>query len=248
LPGQFDLLELQWARQDSERGFLARQFSVALQFLEWALEKSSSFVDPPSALRRATNRLWQYNRLLVDLPGLLPATRLASSPAALRPGQIIKRLSESRVVSDDLRFFARRLTKSDLAGNYERFAPVIMQEEIFADIEYRSFVFGSKTVTIALPRPSAAQSIDIHESTQNQPSHAFIVEFADLSQLWTKVGQSLDLTSFAVDFIRVHQSIMILEVNPLFGWSFAPIECQHQIVAAAVDFANHWRPSTQGTR
>ncbi len=235
LPGQFDMLEEGMVSDDSDACFLARQYRVAVEFFESWMTRNCMLVDAPSRLRRATNRLWQLDRLERFVPSAVLPARVVFRPSEVVPGQVLKRLSESRVVSQDLRFFARRVSGEHVAAGANRFAPMLMQPEVVASVEYRTFVFGRESVSVELPRVDVGQGVDTHEFG-NSAGSATLVDHQHLAEIWSGVTDALEITTYAVDYFAVDGRPRIMEVNPLFGWTSLPGECQREVVAAAGRF------------
>lgn len=236
-PGQFDMLpESLVSEVDSSYNFLARQFSVALSFVENWLEAHALCVDKPSTQRRWSNRVLQLTEIARAHSDALPQTRIGVSTEETPPGYLLKRLSESRRVAADLDFLAQIPEPTEVASLRRGSpTPVLIQEVAYSDTEYRTFVLGRHSVTVALPRDRGAP-LDIHADFESFKK-ARIAETLQ-PDLWESVQRALELNFFAVDYVLVEGGWpLIFEVNPLFSWEWLPtLVCRQveEVIASAL--------------
>jgi hypothetical protein len=232
-PGSFDLLEgTLVGGEDSELGFLSRQFGAALSYFETWLAEQSRCIDSPARQRKWSNKIIQLAGLTRVLPEAVPDTLVVCDPSRLVAGQLVKHASESRMVSGSEAFFAQVLSAATLqrlrAGPT---APVIAQQFVSASHEYRTFFFGRESSTVEFPRDEQTSMVDV-QFHPDRTAAGRVVEAPVEPMFWRRIRDALGLNFFAADYLLLDSSPVLLEVNPLFSWAWMPAPCVDRVADA----------------
>lgn len=222
-PGSFDLLERSLAHDDTALGFISRQFAVSLAYFEDWLERNCDCVDPPSRQRKWTNKLAQLSCLTEVAPAAIPRTDLISAFADLAPGRVAKHLSERRLLAEEEAFYAQVLNETSirqLAAGHP--TPLLCQEFLNTDLEYRAYCFADETATIKFERRMKGPIVDLQFSPEAIAS-ATVTDDVVAPGFWKTIRSALGLDCFAADFVVEEAgSPTLLEVNPVFSWFWLP--------------------------
>ncbi|WP_173032761.1 ATP-grasp domain-containing protein [Phytohabitans flavus] len=230
-PGSFEQLEQGWFESEANGRFRARQFSVALEILESVVAEFC--VDRPDVMRRWANKLFQLWKISEALPGLLPRTSMTGEFSDLTVGHLVKHVGESRWIGGEKAFYCQVVTAEliEALSAAGKPLPLITQERVHADHEFRSFVFGHEEATVRFPHARLSPVPDL----QFHPEHvgqAEVVPAPVGSRVWSELGETLGLSFFSVDYMMVEDRLRLLEVNPAFGFAWLPAPCVDAIAGA----------------
>jgi len=221
-PGQFEMLSEQFVVQDSELRFVSRQFSAALEFIELWLERNCLCIDSPSRQRKYSNRITQLARLWESDSELLPATIVSSAPDPSFLGMVIKRLSENRYVARSTAFYSRVVDLDALRLlKLGHPCPMVYQERIDSNIEYRTFCMDQYRVTVKMPRGQGSPVVDMHFHP-NTFADAQLASDPAISDVLSSLQHALGLRFMAVDYAVLNTRVKVFEVNPLFSFEWLP--------------------------
>lgn len=230
-PGSFEQLEQGWFESDANGRFRARQFGTALEILECVVAESC--VDRPEIMRRWANKLFQLWKISEALPGYIPRTSVTSEFSDLTLGHLVKHVGESRWIGGDKAFYCQVVTAELIEALSAASAPLplIAQERVQADYEFRSFVFGHEAVTVRFPhaRLSSVPDLQFHPE---HVRHAEVVPLPVKSEVWSELRVALGLSFFSVDYMMQGDTLRLLEINPAFGFAWLSAPCVDAIAAA----------------
>jgi hypothetical protein len=229
-PGSFEQLEQSWFKSEANGRFRARQFGAVLEILESVVAESC--VDRPDVMRRWANKLFQLWKISEALPGSLPRTSMTSEFSDLTAGLLVKHVGESRWIGGDKAFYCQVVT-AELIEALSAGAPLplITQERVQADHEFRSFVFGQEEVTVRFPHARLSSIPDLQFHPEHV-GHAEVVPAPVHSGVWSELGCTLGLSFFSVDYMMEGDRLRLLEVNPAFGFAWLPALCVDAIAGA----------------
>jgi hypothetical protein len=227
--GSFEQLEQGWFIRPGGGRFRARQLSAVLGMFETLI--ADQCVDQPVLLRKWSNKLVQLHALSSSSSWLLPETWAMGTLSGVEAGQLVKHVGESRWIDEDRAFYCQVATEELIVAATEgddQF-PVLVQDRLEADFEYRSFVFGREEATIrfASARESLIPDLQFHPEAV---SGAEVVPSPVDGGVWEELRRILDLSIFSVDYMMQGDKLYLLEVNPVFGWAWLPAPCIDAVV------------------
>jgi len=234
-PGSFEQVEQGWFESDTNGRYRARQFGTTLEVLESVIAESC--VDRPDIMRRWANKIFQLWKLSETFPGSIPQTSVTSEFSDLKPGHIVKQVGESRWIGGNKAFYCQVITVEliEALSTAGTFLPLLTQERIQADHEFRTFVFGDQEATIRFrhARLSSVPDLQFHPEHVSQ---AKVVPTPVESWMWAKLSDALGLSFFSVDYMMEGDRVRLLEINPAFGFAWLPEPCVDAITDA---FSRH---------
>lgn len=236
-PGRFDLLEETLVTKDTELNFVARQFRVALAWLERWIAENCVCIDTPAIQRKWSSKIEQLSCFTRHAPEALLESSISCDISLLREGWVVKHLSESRIISSTEAFYTQRLDRQSIQAlmNTDMPMPVNIQEFISSSNEYRTYCFGNELSTVVLPRDEATSVVDVHfhpamlRNTKVEDTRA-------PRNLIRRLGEATGLRFFAVDYILRDSSPALLEVNPLFSWNWMSAACVDDVLDSFARF------------
>lgn len=233
-PHSFETLPIGLSRSsDSDWAFAARQYEALLLYFESWIERNSNCIDAPSNQRLWSNKLRQLSLLAEHFPNCLIPSQATAMVAPRHAGKVIKHLSESRMLDARTAFYARLLNNHAFGSGKSQAVPMLLQDFIDASHEFRTFYFGGPTATVITGRTAQCDGIvDMHyyPSSTTEPVSGQIFEAA--SSFWKRLSKELSLTFFAADYFVVDGIPKLLEINPLFTWSWMPESCSDEVIDA----------------
>jgi hypothetical protein len=238
-PDSWDLFSFSPLTGDTSHCFAKRQLLAVSGFLESWLESSAAVVNRPSVSRKASNKLVQLEMLAQCYPEKLIAASLEPSDSCLHLGRVIKHVSESRMVTDVLSNYARVLDLDSVSVLSEsKSLPILSQELIKQQSEFRAYIFGQETIIFEFYRGnSSASTVDVHLIPD---AFAGAQEFSappDVIRNLRQAFVSFGLEYGAVDFFIVDGLLKILEINPLPSWGWLPCRLRERVDEIVVKFS-----------
>jgi glutathione synthase/RimK-type ligase-like ATP-grasp enzyme len=166
---------------------------------------------------------------------LMPPTVVTNVPThamnVLRAGDrrgIYKPIGESGNISANLMtptsFFTREEIRSDSASI--QVAPGCFQRFIPAQFELRTYIFGSRAISVVIQPRAKAHTPDLTCQDLEESDFAATKRFHAYEIRLVRLVRELGLTYAAVDSLVCRGRSYFLEVNPTGGWGWLPLTLQ----------------------
>lgn len=217
------LSESSGARYDARQQLARHQWAAFARAL--TVFENASWVNHPVATFRAESKPFQL-RVATKLGWNVLPTRVSNSVPPLdwpphTSGLAIKALDTffSRVDTDDLFFYTRRVERAELADSTLRAMPVILQQYADRKLDLRVTVVGECCMAAAILRDGAAIEGDwrLQKSDVEYRVHELPPE---IERRCVATARALGLIFAAVDLVVVNGIYHFLEVNPTGEWAW----------------------------
>lgn len=239
-PDSWELFFFSPLPNDTSHYFAKRQLLSVSAFFEVWLENLSSLANRPAVSRSSSNKLLQLQTLARYHPHTLIKTSLVSSKGGVRLSSVLKHISESRVINEGLLNYSQLVGLDTLKVLSENMGlPVLSQELVAEDTEYRTYFFGERNLTLQFDRGrSPVGPVDVHlvPGALTRAREAFLI--TEIMEDLTKVFRSFGLAYGAVDYFVTNGCLKILEVNPLPSWGWLPQKLRAKVDEAVIAFAS----------
>jgi hypothetical protein len=214
--------------------FVAREWDVVTQFLEDRLAAKGKWVNSPLSARRAANKLVQL--LSARARGLaMPLTLVTNNPLhairVLPPGTsrgLSKPIGESGNITADWMAPASFFTRDEILADPAsiQVAPGCFQRYIPAELELRTYVFGSHAISIAIRPRGKTSTPDLTCQDLEEADFSATTDFQNHESKLVALVKDLGLSYAAVDSLVAKGRCYFLEVNPNGGWRWLPRDLQ----------------------
>ncbi|HXM42107.1 MAG TPA: hypothetical protein VN924_12695 [Bryobacteraceae bacterium] len=191
---------------------------------------NGQWVNPPGSARRASNKIVQL--LSARAHGLLmPRTVITNNPRyavrVLPPGAsrgISKPIGESGSITADWMAPASFFTSDEILADPAsvRVAPGCFQRFIPAQLELRTYVFGSRAISVAIRPRGKASTPDVTCQDLEAADFAATADFPGHESKLVALVSELGLRYAAVDSLVSKGRCYFIEVNPNGGWRWLP--------------------------
>lgn len=214
--------------------FVSREWDVVTQFLEQRLAVSGKWVNLPQHARRAANKLVQLVaacRHGLTIPRTIvtnhPRHAVEVLPSKCKRG-LWKPIGESGNISSDWMAPTSFFTKDEILAdpNSIEIAPGCFQRFIPARLELRTYIFGSRVISVAVRPRNKSKVPDLTCQDLQENDFAITTDFQDHESKLIKLVNELGLRYAAVDSVVSGEHCYFLEVNPNGGWSWLPPKFQ----------------------
>jgi hypothetical protein len=213
---------------------VAREWDVVTQFLEDRLAANGKWINPPQSARRASNKLVQL--LSARAHGLtMPQTVVTNNArhaiGVLPPGAsrgLSKPIGESGNITADWMAPSSFFTRNEILGDPDsiQVAPGCFQRFIPAQLELRTYVFGSRAISIAIRPRGKASTPDLTCQDLEEGDFSLATEFQSYESKLIALVQDFGLSYAAIDSLVAKGRCYFLEVNPNGGWRWLPPDLQ----------------------
>ncbi len=184
----------------------------------------ATWVNHPTRDDEAARKPYQL-RVAREVGFEIPRTRITSDPAAAH--QFVKELGSSRTIykafsATEQEWRETRVLREDEVGILDdvRFAPVIFQEYIPAQLDLRVTVIGEEIHTSAIHSADGAYKADYRMELNDAQVEAFTLPDRIQSLVRTYMRR-LGLLYGAIDFrVTPEDRYVFLEINPSGQWLF----------------------------
>ena len=221
-------------RRDRYADFVAREWDVVTQFLEDRLAAKGKWINPPQSARRAANKLVQL--LSARAHGLaMPLTVVTNNAGqamgVLPPGKsrgLSKPIGESGNITADWMVPASFFTRDEILADPAsiQVAPGCFQRFIPTRLELRTYVFGSRAISIAIRPRGKARTPDLSCQDLEESDFSVATNFQSYESKLIALAKDLGLSYAAIDSLVARGRCYFLEVNPNGGWRWLPPSLQ----------------------
>ena len=205
---------------------LARTLDDTLRFLQMDLPKRCLQINDLEALLLAKNKLYQlrsaFNLGIPIAPYIVSNLKAEILAFSASRKICVKPLTLQAFIDEEIQcpVWTQEITHSQLAVLPEdAFAsPVIVQEIISAEAEYRVVVFGSRAFVFLMDRSYAKNDVlDIRNTPNFTDIHRF-VQLPELEDIAVSLCRAFGLFFASMDFLRSTKSYVFLDLNPNGQW------------------------------
>jgi glutathione synthase/RimK-type ligase-like ATP-grasp enzyme len=225
-------------RSDHPDLYVRREVDVFLQGL-W-FEMTWPWVNDPTAVDRANNKLWQLKAAAevgFETPFTLIGNRAAEVWDKFKPGPLVgKTIGGAAIERNGVRehLFSQRLSLEDLESAAVKAAPCIFQQQVKPGIDVRVTVVGDRVFATDISAPSAY--LDWRAAPRGTVTYHPVELPAEVTKCCLELCCIAGLTYGAFDLVRQpHGRYVFLEVNASGQWGWIEHATGQRITEAIVD-------------
>jgi glutathione synthase/RimK-type ligase-like ATP-grasp enzyme len=234
-----------------EHPYIQRETQVFLQCL-WR-EMNWAWVNDPSAVDRASSKLWQLRIALqigFDIPDTLVGNQRSRVVSRLKPGPIIAKTIGGAAIEHDGQLhdlFSQLISLSELDAAAVQAAPCIFQEQVKPGTDVRVTVVGEHVFATDIDTPAGCT--DWRAAPRETVTYRPIDLPAEVVKRCLELCRIAMLTYGAFDFVRQPGGrYVFLEVNPSGQWGWIEHATGQRITEAIVDVLVGHDGGTDGRR
>ncbi len=150
----------------------------------------------------------------ISMPTTIITNRPGRSLTALSTKQVIKTVTDTVDVNDDLQLYTSQYPTDYKCQILD--APYIIQQYIKAICEYRAFYFDGRTIAVRVPRGDDLVDVRL---TPGSTLKCEIVDNTTISRMASRLATLFHLGMFSADFLEdVAGKIYFIDLNPHGTW------------------------------